>query len=261
MGEIGGHNAGSSGLSALLSWQNLVFLLPFGASIFLLLLSSFRLGGGHRHAGGGFKGHAGGGHGRHHHSGGVGKGHAKTAAGKAHGKPGAKHNNGSSKNHVTPLGFVIALVGANRAPLPLLAQIFCLAWGVGGLAAGRLLPGGEPSGAGESSLRFLFCLLAAFAFGFVAARLGAELLARFMPQESTSVVSRDALYGLTGKVIFPVTASAGRVRVYDEWNTLHDESCRRAGANSDDDAAPIAKGRTVRIVDRDAKGCLLVEEA
>lgn len=259
MGEIGGQSAGGNNLAALLSWQNLVFLLPFGASVFLLLLSSFRLGGrGHSHAGrGGFKSHAGGGQGRHHHS----AGHAKATANKGHSKPGAKHNNGSSKNHVTPLGFVIALVGANRAPLPLLAQIFCLAWGVGGLAAERLLPG-QASGAGESGVRFLFCLLAAFAFGFIAARAGAELLARFLPQESTSVVSRDALYGLTGKVIFPVTASAGRVRVYDEWNTLHDESCRKAGPTLSEieDDTPIAKGRTVRIVDRDAKGCLLVEE-
>ena len=218
----------------LLSPEALVFLLPFGASVFFLVISSLRLSGGHKHAGRTGRGHTG-------HT-----GHTKHAA-----KPGVKTHNA----HKNVLLFVI---GANRAPLPLVVQTFCFAWGICGIAISRAL---NPQGA-ETGGKFLLCLLIALLGGLIGARVGAEFLARLMPEEGSQVVSRDALYGLTGKVLFPVTEKSGRVRVYDEFGTMHDEPCRRAKTMvGEKETVPIAKGRTVRIVDRDAGGKLLVEEA
>ena len=39
-------------------------------------------------------------------------------------------------------------------------------------------------------------------------------------------MSRDGLFGLTGQVVFPVSAASGRIHIYDEHGTLHDEMCR-----------------------------------
>ena len=230
----------------VLSWQYLVFLLPFGASVFFLVISSLRLGGGHRHAGP---------KGMRHYAApvrGSGHRHVKATGGKPHG---AAKNGAFAKPHTATVDVLLWVVGANRALLPLVLQTFCLAWGICGIGASRAF--GEQNGG--SGARFALCLLLALFGGVVGARVGAEFLARVMPEASSLAVSRDALYGLTGKVLFPVTKTGGRVRVYDEFGTMHDEPCKQAAGEIE--AAPIAKGRTVRIVDRDAHGGLLVEEA
>jgi len=84
----------------------------------------------------------------------------------------------------------------------------------------------------------------------------AEVAARLLPKAETKVISRKALFGLAGRVLFTVTESSGRIRVYDEHNTMHDEPCRVTPGNP-----AIPKGQRARIVDIDAEGLLLVEEA
>lgn len=62
---------------------------------------------------------------------------------------------------------------------------------------------------------------------------------------------------LTGKAIFPVTTTTGRLHLYDGNGTLHEHPCRVVVG-----AEPIAKGVRVRVVDKDSKtGALMVEEA
>jgi hypothetical protein len=78
---------------------------------------------------------------------------------------------------------------------------------------------------------------------------------RLLPRAETKVISRKALFGLTGRVLFTVTENGGRIRVYDEHNTMHDEACRVPAGQP-----AIPKGRHARIVDVDAEGHLLVEE-
>jgi hypothetical protein len=144
------------------------------------------------------------------------------------------------------------LMGIGRAPLPMVVEAFFLIWGLAGcIALQSLLRDAPPPGIGP----MLPIVGIAGATGLVGARLAAELMGRLIPDEETSVVSCEGLYGLKGSVAFPVTEAGGRIMVYDEFGSLHDESCRVAAGQP-----PIERGRRVMVMDRDPRGYLVVEE-
>jgi hypothetical protein len=240
----------------LLQWHYLVFLLPLGVAILLLVLSTLRFG---AHRGGGNSGHHGAGlrHGvgGHHQGHGVGRhagGQAKAAHGRAHHPRSANGKDGDRGEGVSALGLLLTLIGVGRAPLPIVLQMFFLCWGVAGILANQIL---LPNVSNPTFAQVLPSLGTAFWLGLIGSRIGAELFGQVMPQEESSVVSRDSLFGMTGRVVFPVTETGGRVHIYDENNTLHDEPCRVPSGQ-----AAIAKGRPVLVADRDEKGVLVVEE-
>ncbi len=246
---MGGLHGG--GMAAIGEWQYLIFLLPFGVGALLLLLSSLRIGG-HGHHGG----HHGGGAG--HRFGGHAGGHRM-----GHHSPSAVRAAGHSRTHdaasrsasagATPLTVAMLLFGVGRAPLPMVVEFFLICWGLVGLwAVGNWVHAPHPN-----LFQMLPSLGLALGGGWAGSRAAAEVVGRIMPRDETSVVSRDALYGLTGKVAFPVSEKSGRVHIYDEFGTLHDEMCCVP-----DGHALITRGSVVRIVDRDrASGRLLVELA
>jgi len=237
----------------LLHWHYLIFLVPLCVSAFLLLASSLRLG------------HHRGGHGGHGHAqvhGGVGGAHAPPAVAPGHGAVGAHgHAAHGSARHAggKPHGrgaehtnILFAVLGIGKAPLAMVLQAFFLVWGLAGcLAAQQMLKGV----ADPTVIQVLPVMGVAAVSGALGGRLVAELIARLMPEEETAAVSRSALYGLKGSVAFPVTESGGRIMVYDDYGSLHDESCRVAPGHP-----PIERGRKAIVVDCDARGCLLVEE-
>lgn len=258
-------------LSLLLHWHYLVFLVPFCVGALLLLLSSLRLG--HHHGGHGGHGHAVGHAGPIH----AGAGHASASAhssagthggaahGPAHTAPhqAGRHVGGQARHHAQASktagkaaaqqpNVILALLGVGRAPLPMVIQAFCLVWGLSGIIAVQQLLRDNPS---PSLAQALPAMGIAAGCGLVGARLVSELIARLMPEDETSVVSRNGLYGLKGSVAFPVTETGGRIMVYDDFGSLHDESCRVAPGHP-----PIDRGRKVLVMDCDARGNLLVEE-
>jgi len=239
--------------SAYLQWHYMIFLAPMAASAFLLLLSSLRLGGGHRghHGGGGVRHHSGGSAHRAH-SGGARGGHRPAGAAKGAAKN--DHADAGNAVHVPwATGFFVAVLGIGKAPTPLVAEMFCLCWGVAGFCVNQQLlpPGTEPT-----MTRVLPALGIALLVGLGGARISAEILARLMPKDETAIVSRNELFGLTGVVVYPVTADGGRVHIYDAYRTLHDETCRVAP-----ECPAIPKGHHALVIDLDASGHLIVEEA
>jgi membrane protein implicated in regulation of membrane protease activity len=131
-------------------------------------------------------------------------------------------------------------------------EFFLICWGLTGFwSVENLVHTPHPN-----LFQMLPILALAFGGGWLGSRGAAEIIGRVLPHEESTVVSGDTLYGLTGKVAFPVSEKSGRVHIYDEFGTLHDEMCRVP------DGHPlITRGSTVRIVDRDmASGRLIVEE-
>lgn len=249
--------------TTLLQWHYLLFLLPFGLAGFLLLLSSLRLG--HRHGGHGrISVHSGQGtHGSHSAT--AGHAHAPGHAGThshhtgaarhaGHGKAAPVKNGGrgSREMNATPANVFLALTGVDRAPLPMVIESFCICWGLIGCVAHSWLLPHTPD---PTLAQMLPVMGIALGGGLIGARGAAELIARLMPQDESQVVSRDSLFGLSGKVAFPVSETGGRILIYDNFGTLHDESCRVAP-----DHLPIAKGHRAMVMDRDAQGNLIVEE-
>ena len=242
----------------LLQWHYIIFLLPFCLAVLLLLLSSVRTGhhrgAGHaRHGHGGLRSHS---HAAPHGHASGGHSHAQGGHGaKAH-SPGHKTQHGSGKSQVanrhavTPGDVVLGLLGVGRAPTSIVLQTFCMAWGFCGFWANQLLLK-TPA---PTLIQMLPSLAIALFGGIAGARISAEIFARIMPQEETFVVSRDELFGLTGNVAFPVTETSGRIRIYDDNGTLHDEMCRVAPGH-----VPIEKGCKALVIDMDPQGNLIVE--
>jgi membrane protein implicated in regulation of membrane protease activity len=228
----------------LLDPNNLVFLLPFGVGVLMILTTAFagaRPGGhSHAHAHGGGHGHAHGGpaHGHAH------VGHASTH-GHGHGHGARPPVSGSGKPaRVSGSGLLVSFLGLNQAPLPVLLSTFLLGWGFCGFWAGQLFHSALP-----------LSLTAAALGGFLIARVAAGLTSRLMPPDTTSAVSRPQLLGLTGHAACPIDESVGRVLVYDAFGTLHDESCRLEKGE-----LPIEKGSQVLLIDYDDRRRLFLVE-
>lgn len=246
------------GAALLLEWHYAIFFVPLVVAGVLLLLSAVKVG--HRHSG---PGRAAGHHAHaaaaHPHAGAAGSRHAHapaphaTAAGRASGPHPAviRHGLRDRAGGVFHSGVLLSALGIDRAPAAMVLSSFCVAWGVVGCWANELfLKTSAPS------LSQMAPSLAAAAIGgAVGARLTAELAGRILPADDSYAVSRNALFGLIGEVVFPVTGTSGRIHVYDEHGTLHDEACRAAPG-----CPEIEKGRRAMIIDVDVNGRLCVEE-
>jgi hypothetical protein len=148
-------------------------------------------------------------------------------------------------------GLLATLFGLGRAPAPVLAQAFFLSWGFAGtLADQALIRGGGPS-----AMQMSTALGIATVAGLVGARLAAEVVGRMMPQDESLVVSRDSLFGLIGTIAFPASLDGGRILVYDEHGSLHDQTCRVPEGHE-----PIERGKKAVVVDVDVQGNLIVNE-
>lgn len=246
----------------LTKWYYLIFLLPLGVSALLLLLSSVRMGhhsgvhgghsahGGHGTTGGhrgAVPGHASSGHPGAHAL----QSHTVSHPGASHGHRGHQSGDSTQHNLASPAGLLLRMMGVGRAPLPMVLEAFFMAWGFCGFVANELFL--------HTSAPTLLHLAPSFGFGLVGgvigARLTAEMMARLMPPDESLAVSQQGLFGLTGIVTFPVSARSGRIHIYDEHGTLHDEMCRIAPGH-----LTIEKGHTALVVDTDPQGLLIVEE-
>lgn len=225
----------------LLAWHNLIFLLPFVLSALLLVASVVMMGDGDSE-GDGDAGDSEGG---------------DADAGDADGGDNSGDSDGDAAHqphagpHATDSG-LSGLLAMGSAPLSIRLASFGIGFGFAGFWANQLLLGGNVA---PNIVQVLPSLLIALLFGWLAMWGTSRLFARLMPPMETSVVSREALFGLTGRVLFEVTETTGRIRVYDEGGTIHEHSCRIATGH-----VAIAKGRTARIVDKRQDGQLLVEE-
>jgi membrane protein implicated in regulation of membrane protease activity len=260
----------------LLQWYYMIFLGPFAVSAVLLVLSSLHGGRRHAHAGSshhGFhlRGHVAGGHvaghGAHassaaghaavsHHAQQAGAPARASAARHAHDAAAPKGRNPHDDREAARPdqqgnGLLATLFGLGKAPAPILAQAFFLTWGFSGICADQILIHSPGPTAGQ----LLIALAIAAAVGTIGARFAAEVVVRLMPQDESLVVSRDSLFGLTGTIAFPVSTTAGRIMVYDDYGSLHDQTCRVANGHE-----PIEKGRKAIVVDVDEHGNLVVEE-
>lgn len=254
----------------LLSWHYLVFWLPMMASALLMLITTLRFGHHHgvRH---------GGVHGSHGHMANAG-GHLRVAGdggGHSH-QPGStqQHSTTASSHHAlgqatriagrniegaqiaashnqAPGSALLGIIGVGRAPLPIVLQSFFLMWGFFGFWANRLFVH-SPN---PSIFHVLPSLGIALVAGALGARGAAELVARILPPDESAVLSREGLFGLTGKITFPASETSGRIFVYDEYGTLHDEGCRVETGHP-----AIEKGRSAIVLDIDEKGNLIVKE-
>jgi len=237
-------------------WYYMVYLLPGGLALFLLLASALGHGmddgdnadgghtdGGHADAGNTEGGNAGGGYAHH----GVGPGHLQTGHARQGTRVVAAHQGAMDKAPFLPRFF-----GIGRVPTLLLWGSALLGWGVAGFWGTQLW-----QSLLHAPAAFVWPALAtALAGAFVTEKVTVEAVARFLPGDESYDVSTVGLCGLTGTATFPVDEARGRVHVYDVHGTLHDVPARLTPGQ-----AKIARGRRVLVTDYDpVRDQLIVED-
>lgn len=238
-----------------LHWYYLIFLLPAAIAVFVLLLSG--LGGqhgGHGHAHhGGFHSHgpAGGAHGHAHVA-----GNAPAAHGHGTHAHAPQHAHGQARQHAHATSHgpgvgrtLLGLLGVGHAPITIVIGSLMIVWGIAGIGALEVLRPVLRSPA----LFVPSAVLFAGVTSLVTTGLLARLAARAMPQPESTALARADLVGLTGKVVYTVSDSVGRVHIFDQHRTLHSESARVAPG------LPSIERGTEVIVSGTARGFLLVE--
>lgn len=192
----------------VLSWWNLIFVLPaVGAFLYLLLLASGAVAGDTGDVDADLDADL----------------DADVDAGDLHGIEHAF--GGATPDSETPPGgvaHVLSLIGVGRAPLSLLLISFCLLWGllgwVGNTVFGSVI---------AAPALFIWPSLALALVGsLVLTRLLAGGLHRLLPATETYAVSNRQLVGRLASVRYAVTANAGSAQLYDDQGRLHEVPVR-----------------------------------
>jgi membrane protein implicated in regulation of membrane protease activity len=204
-------------------WYYLIYLLPLGLAI-LLLIASAVMGGdsdgdadGMDADGGDLSGDA-----------------------DFDGDADAGDADGDSDTEASPS--LLGSLGFGRASTTLLLQGFMLTWGVVGFYSTTLFAVHFPP-----TVFIPLSMALAFAFGIFGMALIGTFGSRYMKSVENYAVNKNDLVGEIGVVTFPISETMGRVHVYDKHGTLHVESVRLISGGD-----PIPKNAKVMLVEYDA---------
>ena len=188
---------------ALLSWWNLIFLLPAVAALLYVLLLATGVVAGDE---GGFDSDVDG----------------DVAAGEAHGIEYVSGHGGDPGEPPGGLWQVLSLFGIGRAPLSLVLVSFFLLWGLCGWIGNSLF-----SVVLSSPAAFIWPSLALALIGAtILTRLLASGLGRIMPATETYAVTNRQLVGKRARVRHLVTEAGGTAQLYDAQGRLHEVPVR-----------------------------------
>ncbi|HEV2293476.1 MAG TPA: hypothetical protein VGR35_06440 [Tepidisphaeraceae bacterium] len=228
----------------LLSWWNLIFIVPFGlAMVYLGLYTMTGLGGDNdadadadadaeAHGDLGHDTDADGDHGVHsaemHH------GHAA-----AHGHEHEQGHASAAQREPSMHETLLNLVGVGRAPLGIVLMILLMSWGFIGFSINQIVRPIVPA-----DWMVALASLPLAAFGSVAVTGGiARLVARLLPTTTTTAHRRRELCGCVGEAMYEITSNFGMVAVRDRDGNHYQLPCRVSA-----DRGPIAKGEPVLLV-------------
>lgn len=199
-------------LHPFLTWPYLIFLVPGGLAVVLLLLSAL----------------------------GADNSDSQTAADTDVDADADVDSDTDVVGHTDhpggPATGALHFLGADKAPLTLVTGAFLLGWGFAGFWANQLL---LPVFHSLMPTVAAAIVIAAI-LGVCTARGTAAISERIVPKNVTAAISQASLVGQEASVVYPISTSAGRAFYYDKNAVLHDVSCRVRP-----DEEPIAKGRKV----------------
>lgn len=139
-------------------------------------------------------------------------------------------------------GSPLAWLNAGRLPLLMLLIVFCVAFGLFGLALQKLVQ----VASGELLPGYLAWPLGLVG-GVALTRLGGRALGRVLPRDETTAVSRDSLIGLTGTIVLGEArrGAPAQARVRDGFGQSHYVMVEPAG-----EAEAFVQGAEVRLTRR-----------
>jgi membrane protein implicated in regulation of membrane protease activity len=147
-------------------------------------------------------------------------------------------------SHSAPFHLVaLAALGLGRVPLSILLMMLLISWGVIGFIANVLLLPSVPQGLIPS-----ISLSAAAVGSLLFTSAVSRFIGRFMPLNETYARRRHELLGSVGEALYPIDSTFGMMTVRDDYGDLFDFPCRTS-----EEQPPIAKGARVRLVGYNAR--------
>lgn len=224
----------------LFAWWNLCYVLPLLiAVVYLLVLLTTGLAES-GHAGHDAEGHVEG-HVDHHL-----EAHVDHAA-EVDAHADHDHDADAHAEHETEVNWFdpLVLLGANKLPLSIALELFCLFWGGLGLSFNTLLSRWlhDPRWFIGPSLVLTFVATA------IMSRLVSTGLARVMPKIESNAIAAGQLVGLLGETVYTVQAERGSVMVKSPSIGVIEVACRTLPGDE-----PIPRGRAVVLVEYDEDG-------
>lgn len=227
----------------LFQWWNLIFTLPFGIGLLPLMLQA--VGAVHfSHSGPAHLPHIGGHHLPHlGHAHVAAQGHAPSAA--AHGTahaPAAAHTHAHAETAQTP-SRVLTLLGIGKVPIMLVFSIFCLIWGVTGVAGNQVfsqvlrVPG----------LYVWPSAVCAFLVAYFTTGGLSQWISHLMPEVETYGTDEERLVGRTAQAAYELSAKAGSAFLLDDQQNRVQVRCRTH------DGTTIPRGAEVLLLEYDPK--------
>ena len=209
---------------------NLVYAIPFGLGVLLVLVSITGAG---RHNRGAVR------HGAR----------MSTPRMSTHGSHGGAHKHHGAKANTRGATKKNALHLGDISPL-MLAQNFLLFWGVIGWAA----QGAMSRGAHDATRFIVPSLLTAAVGASVLSLFLSGVLARLTPPEESAAIARNGLEGCAGEAVSLISATSGSVYVRDASGTLHHIAARVAP-----ECESLPKGAPVLVVSYEDGECYRVK--
>jgi hypothetical protein len=148
----------------------------------------------------------------------------------------------------SPLWAALSFLGVGKVPVSIVLMILLLSWGVIGFGANQLM---REKATAAWQLPVVSVPIAAIASLLITSTTS-RAINRFMPLNVTSAKRRHELLGSTGEVILPIDAKFGLASVRDsDSGDLYQVPCRLENSGN-----TIPKGARVKLVAYDARESL-----
>jgi hypothetical protein len=147
--------------------------------------------------------------------------------------------------HVSAHSAAMAFLGVGRVPLSVLLTVLLMTWGATGFMVNQIV--GPRLGAGPRPAMLSAPVAALVSLALT--RLLVRAIERWLPLNETTARRRHELLGRAGQAIFPIDRRFGLAAVRDDRGELYQVPCQLDPKLDE----PIAKGAAVRLVAYSAK--------
>jgi hypothetical protein len=151
----------------------------------------------------------------------------------------------AAEGHVSLHSAAMAFLGVGRVPLSVLLTVLLMTWGATGFMVNQIA--GPRLGAGPRPAMLSIPVAALVSLALT--RLLVRAIERWLPLNETTARRRHELLGRSGQAIFPIDQRFGLAAVRDDRGELYQVPCQLDPKLEE----PIAKGAGVRLVAYSAK--------
>lgn len=146
---------------------------------------------------------------------------------------------------------LLSYLGIGRCPVSIVLMLLGVSWGFVGLVCNGVF---HALWVIPPLLYFWISATIALIIALPFTSFMSRIIARIMPRKGTTAISLESLVGKTGESSVTIDSKSGRVRVRDDYNSLHNIYCRTSPEDN-----PIPPNKEVLILSRGTDGFFVVK--